>query len=87
MGIVKIFIAYDNCFMYGLFGKYNYILQMSNYFFVSECNFGTFGTDCINNCSTHCFENSTCNRKTGKCDMGCSPGYNDEKCSKSKFNH
>lgn len=49
---------------------------------VSECNDGTFGHDCINNCSGHCLNKSPCNKQTGHCDRGCDPGYNTEDCNK-----
>lgn len=52
---------------------------------VIECNEGTFGYDCVNNCSGHCFNTSSCNKENGHCDKGCNPGYTKSDCSKGKF--
>ncbi|XP_065930258.1 uncharacterized protein [Magallana gigas] len=49
---------------------------------VQECNNGTYGYNCVNNCSGHCLNNSPCNKQTGHCDGGCIPGYTDPYCSK-----
>lgn len=50
---------------------------------VTECDDGTFGDDCINNCSAHCLNNSLCNKQTGHCERGCKPGYTNDDCKKS----
>lgn len=52
---------------------------------VIECNEGTFGYDCVNNCSDHCLNNSPCNKQTGHCDGGCNPGYTNRDCTEGKF--
>ncbi|KAI8726226.1 cell death abnormality protein 1, partial [Biomphalaria glabrata] len=39
------------------------------------CASGTFGFNCLKNCSTNCY-NISCDKGTGKCDRGCS-GYSD----------
>ncbi|XP_034321960.2 protein draper [Magallana gigas] len=31
-------------------------------------------------CSSHCLDDSPCNKKTGVCDRGCSPGYINSDC-------
>lgn len=53
-------------------------------FFDVECDEGTYGYDCINNCSGHSLDYSTCNKQTGHCEKGCIPGYTDADCSKGK---
>lgn len=42
------------------------------------CIDGTFGFDCVNNCSGYCLNDSPCNKQTGHCDFGCYPGYTDD---------
>lgn len=49
-----------------------------------ECDFGTFGYNCVNNCSGHCLNNTSCNKQTGQCDKGCNPGYTSGDCNKGK---
>ena len=46
-----------------------------------ECKNGTYGYNCANNCSGHCLNDSPCNKQTGHCDLGCTPGYYKNKCS------
>lgn len=53
--------------------------------FDTECNDGTFGYDCTNNCSGHCLDNSPCNKQIGHCNLGCDPGYTNGDCSKGKY--
>ena len=52
-------------------------------FFV-ECN-GTYGNNCVHNCSGNCLDDSPCNRQTGQCDMGCKPGYTNALCNERKL--
>uniref|UniRef100_K1R1W2 Multiple epidermal growth factor-like domains 10 n=1 Tax=Magallana gigas TaxID=29159 RepID=K1R1W2_MAGGI len=47
------------------------------------CDDGTYGYNCVNNCSGHCLNGSHCNKHTGYCDEGCSPGYTDSDCSRA----
>lgn len=49
---------------------------------ITECDIGTFGYDCMNNCSGHCLNNSSCNKETGHCDGGCNLGYTNGDCNK-----
>lgn len=39
------------------------------------CDDGSYGYDCVNNCSGHCLNGSHCNKQAGHCDKGCNPGY------------
>lgn len=59
------------------------------YFFkpllVLACDNGTYGYNCVNNCSGHCLNDSPCNKQTGHCDWGCKPGYTNSKCSKGNL--
>lgn len=50
-----------------------------------ECEDGTYGYDCTNNCSGHCLNVSTCNKQTGHCDKGCKPGYTNGDCNKGNI--
>lgn len=52
-----------------------------NYFYFVECENGTYGYNCVNNCSGHCLNDSFCNIQTGNCDSGCTPGYSKNNCS------
>ncbi|XP_062575085.1 multiple epidermal growth factor-like domains protein 10 [Saccostrea cucullata] len=46
-----------------------------------KCEDGTFGPGCIHKCSGNCRDESQCNKATGVCDFGCSPGYTDPFCN------
>lgn len=52
---------------------------------VLACEKGTFGYDCLNNCSVNCLNDSLCNKQNGHCDRGCNPGYTNTDCSKGMF--
>lgn len=54
---------------------------------IIECEDWTYGYKCVNNCSGHCLHNSVCNKQTGHCNGGCSPGYTNDDCSKGNFTH
>lgn len=56
--------------------------SISRSIFFSECPIGTFGSDCLYNCSGHCLGDVTCNRTIGRCHTGCKPGYTGELCDK-----
>lgn len=53
---------------------------------VLGCKDGTFGYNCINNCSSHCLTDYSCNKQTGHCDNDNDndPGYTNNKCNKGK---
>lgn len=51
---------------------------------LKECDDGTYGYDCIDNCSGHCLNNFPCNKQTGHCDRRCKHGYTNSKCSKGQ---
>lgn len=52
---------------------------------ITECDDGTYGYHCVNNCSGNCLNDSSCNKQTGHCKRGCKPGYEDGDCSKGEF--
>lgn len=58
---------------------------MRLYLTVTECDDGTYGYNCVNNCSGHCLSEFSCNKQTGQCDRECNPGYTNSDCSKSKL--
>lgn len=64
-----------------VFNSYVYGYQIP----VIECEDGTYGYNCTNNCSGQCLHNSPCNKYTGHCDNGCNPGYTNSDCIKGKF--
>lgn len=45
-----------------------------------ECFLGNYGLDCVYKCSVKCLGDVVCNRKIGKCDIGCDIGYTGELC-------
>lgn len=61
--------------------KKSYLKSIS----VTACVDGTYGYNCSSNCSGHCLNNFSCNKRTGHCDRGCNPGYTDNACNKGKF--
>ncbi|XP_065938543.1 multiple epidermal growth factor-like domains protein 10 isoform X2 [Magallana gigas] len=46
-----------------------------------ECIDGTYGFDCVNNCSGHCLNNSSCEKHNGHCKNGCNAGYTNLLCN------
>lgn len=66
---------------YGLLKKYILSLSIT----VIECDVGTFGYNCANNCSGHCLDGSPCNKYSGHCERGCNPGYTNDDCKKGEF--
>lgn len=60
------------------------LLTFSYLFPIIVCDDGTYGYDCMNNCSGHCLNNFLCNKQTGHCEQGCNPGYTGNDCSKGK---
>ena len=53
--------------------------------YVVACIDGTFGIDCLHNCSSHCLNDSLCEKDTGYCDMGCNPGYTSKNCTEGMY--
>ena len=47
------------------------------------CKDGTYGHNCVYNCSGNCLNDSPCNRQNGHCEEGCKPGYANVLCNKS----
>lgn len=73
-------------YVFGVFLNHRTItFKLSLYYTGAECGDGTYGYNCVNNCSGHCLNNSLCNKQTGHCDRGCNPGYANSDCSKSKL--
>ncbi|XP_076115892.1 uncharacterized protein LOC143083529 [Mytilus galloprovincialis] len=48
----------------------------------NECNDGSYGKDCLEQCSANCW-NTTCNHVTGKCIGGCKDGWQGFNCSQT----
>ena len=49
--------------------------------FNKACVNGTYGNNCVYNCSGNCLNDSPCNRQTGYCEGGCKPGYTNAFCN------
>lgn len=62
-----------------------YSINTLTYFCFVECKNGTYGYYCSGHCAGHCLNNSPCNKKSGHCERGCTPGYTDIDCSKRKW--
>ena len=45
------------------------------------CEDGTYGKNCVHNCSGNCLNDYPCNKQSGHCDGGCKPGYNNLLCN------
>lgn len=45
-----------------------------------ECLPGKYGQGCLYSCTGHCLNDKVCNITTGRCDVGCKPGYTGEIC-------
>ena len=50
-----------------------------------ECEVGSYGSSCRENCSVNCKIPKTCNRETGRCTNGCQPGWDGITCKTSKY--
>lgn len=61
------------------------IITIYKEFMFTECDDGTYGYNCVNNCRGHCLNKATCNEQTGHCDRGCIPCYTNKLCSESKY--
>lgn len=77
---LSVFVLFCSAFVQGLY-KSKYIILHS---FVTECDDGTYGFDCVNNCSSHCLNNSSCEKHNGHCKNGCNPGYTNLLCNERK---
>lgn len=60
-------------------------ISFDRIFFITECAFGFYGTDCKQNCPGYCRKNVTCNQFTGVCNEGCVTGWVGLYCNKSNF--
>ena len=57
------------------------------YLFINvACKDGTYGNNCVHNCSGNCLNDSPCNKQTGHCDTGCKPGFTNTLCIKRELN-
>lgn len=54
--------------------------------FFKECSSGSYGRNCLQNCSENCYVSNTCDKKTGVCDGGCEEGWEPPLCIKSTCN-
>ena len=55
----------------------------SDLLIVVECEDGTYGYDCVHNCSSNCLNDSPCKKQNGQCTEGCKPGYTNALCNES----
>lgn len=66
--------------------KFNFITDIVNSISkglskFTDCPPGTYGPNCVYNCSGKCLDGVACNRTTGKCDTGCVIGYTGVLCN------
>ena len=61
---------------------FRYYICIKVLFFAVECEHGTYGNNCVHNCSGNCLNDSPCNRQNGHCEHGCKPGYSKPLCDK-----
>lgn len=80
MDVIYIYFCAKTCFNYL---HQHYIVKL--YILITECDNGTYGYNCANNCSGHCLNKTPCNKQTGHCDRGCKPGYTDDNCIASIY--
>lgn len=57
---------------------------MDIFFFIIECDNGTYGTNCSSNCG-HCYQGQLCDKETGACPEGCGARYDRMYCNISKI--
>ena len=53
-------------------------------FFFLECPIGSYGVNCLGNCSLTCMHPGKCNRETGHCNGGCQGGWTGVRCEEGK---
>ena len=51
--------------------------------FIVDCINGTYGTECMYNCSNNCVDDKTCDKISGHC-KDCLPGWMGSFCNTSK---
>lgn len=56
------------------------------FIYCTECPSGKYGPACLYNCNEHCLTNKDCNVTTGRCNVGCKPGYTGEMCDTGIWN-
>lgn len=73
------------CFSFGFFFFvwWCFIWKLLLLFFV-ECRPGSYGFNCSLNCSSYC-EEKDCDRYSGECLHGCTPGYQKPDCVTRKI--
>jgi hypothetical protein len=55
------------------------------YSLISGCSLGSFGKNCVHNCSDNCGDvPMVCNGRTGECTGGCRPGWEGLQCNIGK---
>nr|XP_022309275.1 platelet endothelial aggregation receptor 1-like [Crassostrea virginica] len=52
-----------------------------------QCEVGSYGSSCRENCSVNCKIPKTCNRETGRCTNGCQPGWDGISCKTKCSNY
>mgnify|MGYP003689832513 CR=1 FL=1 len=60
------------------------MLQTPLFFFLSGRSVGSYGVNCVENCSMTCGIPGNCDRITGYCNGGCQRGWTGVKCEKGK---
>ena len=50
------------------------------YTYYLACQMNSYGYNCVEKCSKHCFDPQRCDRVTGKCEGGCQVGWKGTTC-------
>ena len=64
--------------------KYCYSSRVIIYLCILDCDSGTWGVNCANNCG-QCHSGTVCDAVNGECQLGCKPGWKGHLCNESKF--
>lgn len=51
---------------------------------ILACRPGSYGKNCMHDCSKNCYVTSRCDNITGECKLGCKPGWDTITCDKGK---
>ena len=54
-------------------------------FYLTECDAGLFGKNCVGNCSMTCGDPGVCDKVTGHCNGSCLAGWEGEMCENGKY--
>ena len=56
-----------------------------HFFYLTECDAGLFGKNCVENCSMTCGDPGVCDKETGHCNGSCLAGWEGDMCQNGKY--